>query len=109
MKLAAGFALGLAFAFIVTGIVATGEDMNGLQKMEDGSYRIYAAIEMYDGHTGEPVYWLVGGRMNGQTEPGKYHIYTIGRSKLRWVDVQKITETSPQVEVRNGVAALVSR
>lgn len=59
------------------------------KKVGDGTYRVYDLKRAFDTQTGEPVYWMIGGKMTdahfeGKTfkdavEPARIAIYSIPR------------------------------
>jgi hypothetical protein len=63
--------------------------------MEDGSYTAYHVHKAFDVHTGEPVYWVVGGKgrktyftdtkVEAYIEPREIKLFIIPRSKLAGV------------------------
>ena len=110
--------------FTVFGIrvgYSIGSKMNTeeFEKIVDGTYRVYDMKKAFDGQTGDPIYWVLGGKMSdlkvdGQTlknvvEPGKITIYSISRKTVE--NVADDGKPDPDMKhwkltVRNGKAHL---
>lgn len=84
-----GFALALGGVFIKTPTYFTGE----IPTMEDGLYTAYYVHPAFDTRTGEPIYWVVGGkgRYAGLSEttaktyyiePHETKLFSISRDRL---------------------------
>ena len=121
-----GFLLGvLTIVGIRLAVVsqATDDYHSNIPQMTEGVYRIYHLQEMYDGLTGEPVYWVTAGRMTQKLmldeedpslfiwiEPNYVRLWYINRSQVLLSggtppgDVEDIRDA--RLEINEGVARL---
>lgn len=91
--------------------------------MEDGSYTAYHIQKMFDTRTGEPVYWVVGGKgrkvwftdikVDGYIEPNETKLYIIPRNKLAGLAEDTVSGALQikdyRIDVANGVGRIIQR
>jgi hypothetical protein len=93
-----------------------------METMKDGSYTAFHIQKMLNSQTGEPVYWIVGGKgrkalftdgkTEGYIEPWETKLFIIPRSKLAGVP-DTVTGApdirSLRIEVAQGNGRIVER